>query len=89
MSLDETLVSALEKADGEVIIKAAGNLGYPMGLYLEKLATELVPLAQKSGLPLEAIVGAGELGELLRPGPVAATLPRMTLPVITGWPWDT
>jgi hypothetical protein len=83
LPLDETLVSALEKADGEVIIKAAGNLGYPMGLYLEKLATELVPLARESGQPLEAIVGAGAdprtmIGIGARKGlPVLVTIPQL------------
>jgi hypothetical protein len=59
MPLDEALLAALDAAPGEVIIKAAGNLGYPMGLYLEQLATDLVPIARESGQPLETIVGAG------------------------------
>ena len=59
MPIDMKLLSALREAPGEVIIKAAGNLGYPMGLYLERLATELVPLARERGMALETVVGAG------------------------------
>jgi hypothetical protein len=83
LRLDGTLLSALEEAPGDVIIKAAGNLGYPMGLYLEQLATELVPLARESGQPLEAIVGAGAdprtmIGIGARKGlPVLVTIPQL------------
>jgi hypothetical protein len=59
MAIDEKLLSALREAPGEVIVKAAGNLGYPMGLYLERLSSELVPLARERGQPLETVVGAG------------------------------
>jgi hypothetical protein len=83
MPLDEALLAALGEAPGEVIIKAAGNLGYPMGLYLEKLASDLVPLARESGQPLEAIVGAGAdprtmIGIGARKGlPVLVTIPQL------------
>jgi hypothetical protein len=59
MPIDERLLAALRDARGDVIIKAAGNLGYPMGLYLERLSAELVPLAREKGMPLEELIGAG------------------------------
>jgi hypothetical protein len=59
MPIDERLLAALRDARGDVIIKAAGNLGYPMGLYLERLSAELVPLAREKGMPLEEVIGAG------------------------------
>jgi hypothetical protein len=83
LPIDETLVSALKRAPGEVIIKAAGNLGYPMGLYLERLATDLVPLARERGEALEAVVGAGAdprtmIGAGARKGlPVLVTIPQL------------
>ena len=82
-AIDEGLVSALKAAPGEVIIKAAGNLGYPMGLYLERLATELVPLARERGMALERLVGAGAdprtmIGMGARMGlPVLVTIPQL------------
>ena len=45
MPLDRGLIGRLQEADGKIIIKAAGNLGYPMGLYLEWLSTEISQLA--------------------------------------------
>lgn len=83
MPIDEDLVRALEQTSGETIIKAAGNLGYPMGLYLEQLATALVPRARESGKPLEAIVGAGAdprtmIGAGARKGcPVLVSIPQL------------
>ena len=83
MPIDESLVSALKEAPGEMIIKAAGNLGYPMGLYLERLATGLLPLARERGMALEAIVGAGAdprtmIGMGARKGlPVLVTIPQL------------
>ena len=83
MAIDKGLLAALEAAPGEVIIKAAGNLGYPMGLYLERLAAELVPLARQRGLSLEQVVGAGAdprtmIGVGARQGlPVLVTIPQL------------
>jgi hypothetical protein len=44
---------------GDVIIKAAGNMGWPMGPRTESLAREAELLAQEYGLPLETVVGLG------------------------------
>lgn len=41
------------------IIKAAGNMAYPMGLRGEIIATEIVKLAHRYQLPFEEIVGLG------------------------------
>jgi hypothetical protein len=83
MPIDESLLAALTDARGDVIIKAAGNLGYPMGLYLERLSAELVPLARKKGMPLEEVIGAGAdprtmIGIGARKGlPVLVTIPQL------------
>jgi hypothetical protein len=83
MPIDERLLAALRDARGDVIIKAAGNLGYPMGLYLERLSAELVPLAREKGMPLEEVIGAGAdprtmVGIGARKGlPVLVTIPQL------------
>lgn len=41
------------------IIKAAGNMAYPMGLRTERLAHEVLSLARMYGLPFERIAGWG------------------------------
>ncbi len=44
---------------GDVIIKAAGNMAWPMGPRTERLAREVETLAKESGLPFEHIAGLG------------------------------
>ena len=39
------------------IVKVAGNMAYPMGLRGERLAGEILTLAQLYGLPFEAVAG--------------------------------
>ncbi|MCB9782799.1 MAG: hypothetical protein H6751_07525 [Candidatus Omnitrophica bacterium] len=57
MPLDQDLLDRLEAAEGEVIIKAAGNMAYPMGLRTERLAVELLQVAKIQGVSLEAAAG--------------------------------
>ncbi len=55
-------IDLIEKAlsiEGDVIIKAAGNMAYPMGLRTEKLAKEILYIAKSKGLPFEEIAGVG------------------------------
>lgn len=59
MHYDEELVRRAREAPGEVIIKAAGNMGYPMGLRTERLAREIEALARQHGLPFERVAGLG------------------------------
>jgi deoxyhypusine synthase len=59
MILDVGLMDKVLSADGEVIIKAAGNMAYPMGLRTENLAKEIMIIARSKGLPFEAVAGAG------------------------------
>ena len=59
MPLDRGLIGRLQEAEGKTIIKAAGNLGYPMGLYLEWLSNEISQLARGRGLSFEEAAGLG------------------------------
>jgi hypothetical protein len=59
MTVDRELMRRALAAEGQVIVKAAGNMGYPMGLRTERLALEVQALAKLKGLPFEEIAGFG------------------------------
>lgn len=81
--LDTELIERLERAEGKTIIKAAGNLGYPMGFWLEHVATEIESLARTHGLSFEEVAGLGAdertmIGMGVRTGrPVLVTIPQL------------
>ena len=83
MPVDRDLYARASAADGTVIIKAAGNMGYPMGLRTERVARELLAVAQTVGEPLELVAGLGchpstMLGAGARHGvPVMVTVPQL------------
>jgi hypothetical protein len=59
MLIDDELLARCRQAEGNVIIKAAGNMAYPLGLRSERLAREILSLAQAYGLPFETVAGWG------------------------------
>ncbi|MDI9371007.1 MAG: hypothetical protein GX181_03940 [Synergistaceae bacterium] len=59
MVLDEELMARGERAEGRLVIKAAGNMAYPMGLRTENLGDEILVLARALGLPFETVAGWG------------------------------
>jgi hypothetical protein len=59
MALDIDLMRRAESLPGQVIIKAAGNMAYPLGLHTERLALEVEALARLQGRPFEYIAGLG------------------------------
>lgn len=59
MLIDTDLIEKALAIEGDEIIKAAGNMAYPMGLRTENLAKEILYIAQSKGLPFEVIAGAG------------------------------
>ncbi len=59
MVLDTALIEKVLNTQGDIIIKAAGNMAYPMGLRTEKIAVEIETLAQLVGQPFEYIAGLG------------------------------
>jgi hypothetical protein len=83
LPLDEQLLARLEAAPGKTIIKGAGNLGYPMGLWLEQLAREILTLAHSHGASFEEVAGLGcdsrtMIGIAAQKGiPVLVTIPQL------------
>ena len=83
MPVDTRLIARLKQAEGKTIIKAAGNLGYPMGLWIERLSQEICTLARMHGRPFEEIAGLGAnertmIGIGARKGlPVLVTIPQL------------
>ena len=83
MILDGDLLEKGKASEGRMVIKAAGNMAYPMGLRTEKIAEEILSLSRQSGLPFETIAGWGcdsrtMLGMGAEKGlPVLVTIPQM------------
>ncbi len=83
MPLDGELLRRLEAAEGKTIIKAAGNLGYPVGLWLERLSGEIMLLARSRGMSFEEVAGLGAdpmtmIGAGAERGlPVLVTIPQL------------
>lgn len=83
IEVDFDLIARLKAADGKSIIKAAGNLGYPVGLWMEHLAMEIVTLARTHGRSFEEVAGLGAdertmIGIGARKGlPVLVTIPQL------------
>ena len=83
MSLDNGLINRTLEEKGEIIIKAAGNMAYPMGLRTELLAEEILVLAKNAGSPFEHIAGMGaDPKTMLGAGhqrniPVLVTVPQL------------
>ncbi len=83
MPVEYSLIEAIKKADGKTIIKAAGNLGYPVGLWIEHLSTEILALAKAHGATFEEIAGLGAdertmIGIGAKMGlPVMVTIPQL------------
>ena len=59
MFIDEDIINKALKESGNIIIKAAGNLAYPMGLRTELLAKEILIIAKSKGVTFEHAAGAG------------------------------
>jgi hypothetical protein len=83
LELDRALIEKLEAAEGKTIIKAAGNLGYPMGLWIERLSQEIVGWARERSRSFEEIAGLGADERTMigrgaqRNLPVIVTIPQL------------
>ncbi len=82
-TLDYDFYQRMLALPGPEIIKVAGNLAYPTGLYMERMALTFLPIAQAYGQPLEAIMGPGcdartMLGACARAGvPCVVSVPQL------------
>ncbi|UCH35332.1 MAG: hypothetical protein JSV65_02990 [Armatimonadota bacterium] len=83
MPVERDLMDRALATEGANIIKAAGNLAYPLGLRTERLAREAEALAKSVGDPLEAIAGAGADSHTMigagyaRGAPVLVSIPQL------------
>lgn len=83
MEVDSDLITKLERAEGTTIIKAAGNLGYPMGLWIERLSNEILSWALEHGMSFEEVAGLGADEHTMigmgakRNLPVIVTIPQL------------
>ena len=59
MIIDAELLSRAEKLQGDTIIKAAGNMAYPMGLRTENISREILSFAKAYHVPFEQAAGWG------------------------------
>lgn len=59
MTIDRDLMHAISELPGDVVIKAAGNLAYPLGLRTERVSLEVAMLAKSTGRSFEEIAGLG------------------------------
>jgi predicted neuraminidase/CMP-2-keto-3-deoxyoctulosonic acid synthetase len=85
MDIDQELIEKLNQTDGKIIIKAAGNLGYPMGLWIERLSAEITTLARKHNLSFEDVAGLGADPKTMIGIGAQLNLPGMvTIPQLVG-----
>ncbi len=83
MIIDDELVESCISIEAPVIIKAAGNMAYPMGLRNEMLAREILSIAHACGEPFEKVVGWGcDKSTMLSAGarnnlPVLVSVPQL------------
>ncbi len=81
MIIDTGLIEKVLNMSGEVIIKAAGNIAYPMGLRTERLAGEVEGLARATGETFEYIAGLGA-----DPRTMIGAGARLNVPVVVSVP---
>ncbi len=85
MLIDTALLEKTLGLDGNVIIKAAGNMAYPLGLRTENLAKEILIIAKSKGLPFEAVAGAGADERTMLGAAHAKDIPILvTIPQLVG-----
>jgi hypothetical protein len=83
MILDEELLAKGAETAGKQIIKAAGNMAYPMGLRTELISEDIAGEARSSGLLFEEVAGQGAdamtmIGAGARKGvPVVVSVPQL------------
>ncbi|MBN2062772.1 MAG: hypothetical protein JW882_20385 [Deltaproteobacteria bacterium] len=59
INIDMPLYRKMRRTKGDELIKVAGNMAYPTGLYTERIAREILPIAKRCGVPFETMAGYG------------------------------
>lgn len=83
IEMDRELIRKALELDGDTIIKAAGNMSYPVGLRTEVLSREICRLCRDRGMIFEEVVGLGAdpmtmIGAGAEAGvPVVVTVPQL------------
>ena len=81
--IDWDLIEKLKSLPGERIIKAAGNMGYPMGLWIERISERILDFCRERSCPFEeAVARAADPRTMLGAGnanqvPVLVTVPQL------------
>ena len=81
--LDDALLAKKDQVAGHEVVKAAGNMAYPMGYWNEHVASEICDIARTYALPFEVVAGWGcDRRTMLGVGaaknlPVLVSLPQM------------
>ncbi|OHB75661.1 MAG: hypothetical protein A2Z25_02220, partial [Planctomycetes bacterium RBG_16_55_9] len=85
MLIDTELLEKVLALDGSIIIKAAGNIAYPLGLRTENLAKEILFIAKSKGVPFEQAAGAGADTRTMLGAAHAKNVPILvTIPQLVG-----
>lgn len=85
MPLDKDLIARGMALEGKDIIKAAGNMAYPMGLRTERLARDILAMAKIFGLPFERVAGWGADERTMLGAGAACNLPVLvSVPQLIG-----
>jgi len=85
MVIDMDLIRRAQELPGQVIIKAAGNMAYPVGLRTERLALEVEALADAHGLSFEQVAGLGaDPRTMIGAGAVAGVPVLVSVPQLIG-----
>jgi hypothetical protein len=81
--IDMGLYKKMRRARGDIIIKVAGNIAYPTGLYTEIISRDILSVSKKRNVPFETtagigadpmtMIGAGALNNI----PVLVTVPQL------------
>lgn len=83
--IDMALIQAAREAEGDIIIKAAGNMAYPLGLRTERIALEIESLARVSGNTFEYTAGCGaDEYTMIGAGAIQAVPVVVSIPQLVG-----
>jgi hypothetical protein len=85
VEINENLYRRMRRAKGDIIIKVAGNMAYPSGLYTERIARDVLALSRKEGTPFEFMAGLGADHLTMIGAGAALNLPVLvTVPQLVG-----